>query len=326
MADYLLGIDVGTSVIKTALFDLQGREYATASKETRVLVPALSWSEANMTDVWQTTADTIRQLLHSTSIRGEQIAAVGITGNMVGAWIIDANGNPIRDAILWNDGRCIELISRLEKEQPGFTARIFSSSGSVMQPGCTLPILRWLHENEPHILERASAVLCCKDWIRFNLTGMLVTDPTEASVMPGDTRTRNYSDAMFELLGVGDYRALLPEVAPSQMVVGQVHARAAELTGLHEGTPVVTGAGDVPCSAVGAGAVQPGVACTILGTTCLNCLVTPDPVFTPADVGLLFCMPEQGWLRVMANIAGTTNLDWFIDQFFSHEQQTVCAS
>lgn len=320
---YLLGLDAGTSVVKAALFDREGREVAVAARRTTLYSPQPGWSEASMPETWAATVAVIQELLTSAGIANTAIAAVGLTGNMIGAWLIDAQGQPLRQAILWNDGRTQPLLERLSAERPGLMAEIFSYSGSVMQQGCSLPLTRWLADYEPETLARAQQLLCCKDWLRFKLTGTLHTDPTEVSILPGNTHTQNYDDALFELLGISRYRHLFPPVAPSEAVVGQITPAAAAATGLRAGTPVVTGAGDVPAVALGVGAVEPGVACTILGTTCLNCLVFDQPIFEPANVGLLFYLPGRRWLRSLANIAGTTNLDWFIRQFYPNETNST---
>ncbi|WP_339775400.1 FGGY-family carbohydrate kinase [Caldilinea sp.] len=319
-SDLLLGVDAGTSVVKAALFDRAGRELAVVRRRTPVETPRPGWSETDMNVVWEVTAAAIRSLLTEHRFASERIAGVGLTGNMVGAWLVDAQGHPVRKAILWNDGRTQPLIDRLIAAMPDFMTRIFHSSGSVMQQGCTLPLIRWLAENEPETLARAAHALCCKDWIAYKLTGCIQIDPTEASVMPGDARGCGYSDAMFALFGLDDYRPLFPRLAPSESVAGFVTAQAAEQTGLRPGVPVAVGAGDVPASAIGLGAVSPGVGCTLLGTNILNCLVAAAPVFEPVDVGLLFCMPGGRWLRAMVNVAGTTCLDWFIAQFCAVEQ------
>lgn len=317
---FLLGIDAGTSVVKAALFYPDGREFTTVAQRTTLKTPYPSWAEVSMVETWEMTASAIRRLLANSGVAGEEIAAVGITGNMVGAWLIDSEGRPVRDAILWCDGRTQPLIDRLGQEQPGFMSRVFDADGCVMQQGCTLPVLRWLAEHEPQSLDRAEWVLCCKDWLCFKLTGSVQVDPTEASVMPGDARTCGYSDAMFDLLGVRDYIHLFPPIQPSEKVVGSVRPEAAEQTGLRVGTPVVAGAGDVPASALGVGAYEPGVACSLLGTNFLNCLVTDAPSFHPRDVGLLFCMPGTRWLRAMVNVSGTTSLDWAVEQFCQPEK------
>jgi sugar (pentulose or hexulose) kinase len=324
--DFLLGIDAGTSVVKAALFSPDGREHTPVAQRTTLKTPHLSWAEVSMVETWEMTIRAIRELLANSGIQADQIAAVGLTGNMVGAWLIDADGNPVRDAILWCDGRTQPLIERLSEEHPGFMSRIFDTVGCVMQQGSTLPVLRWLAENEPQSLDKARHVLCCKDWLCFKLTGSIHLDPTEACVLPGDTRTREYSEAMFDLLGVRAYRRLFPPLQPSEKVVGVIHPEAARLTGLKVGTPVVAGAGDVPASALGVGAYEPGIACSLLGTNFLNCLVTDTPVFEPRDIGALFCLPGGRWLRATINVSGTTSLDWAIEQFCQPEKLAAASS
>ena len=324
--EFLLGIDAGTSVVKAALFYPDGREHTTVARRTTLRVPHPSWAEVSMIETWEMTAHAIRDVLTTSGVRADQIAAVGITGNMVGAWLVDAVGNPVRDAILWCDGRAQPLIERLSLEHPGFMSRIFEESGSIMQQGCTLPVLRWLSEYERESLDKAQYVLCCKDWLCFKLTGSVQLDATEASVMPGDPRARSYSDSMIDLLGVRAYRHLLPPLQPSEKVVGVIHDEAAAQTGLKAGIPVVAGAGDVPASAVGLGAYEPGIACSLLGTNFLNCLVTDHPVFEPHEIGVLFCLPGERWIKATINVSGTTSFDWAIDQFCQLEARAAASS
>jgi sugar (pentulose or hexulose) kinase len=313
--NYLLGIDAGISVIKAALFDRTGQEIHRMSRDTTLISPQPGWAEVSMTETWEMTVAAIRELLASTHISSSQIAGIGVTGNMIGAWLIDQQGRPVRNAILACDNRTRPLFTRLTRQQPDILHQIYLSSGCVMEFGCTLPIIRWLVEHEPEQLVKAQSVVCCKDWLCYQLTGSIHLDYTEAPGLPGDTRNRSYSESLFDLLGIKQWRYLFPQVVASEQVVGQITPQAAQATGLCAGTPVVAGAGDVPSSTIGAGAVEPGMACTVLGTTCHNSLVVPQPVFEPPDIGLLFCLPESSWLRTMVNLTGTPNLDWAIAQF-----------
>lgn len=318
--DLLLGIDAGTSVVKVALFDARGSELAVVRRRTTLVSPHPLWSETDMDATWQAVAACVRALLAESGTDARRVAAVGLTGTMVGAWLVDGEGRPVRNGILWNDGRTQPLIERMTAANPDFMRTIFRASGSIMQQGCTLPLLRWLMENEPETLERAATVLCCKDWIGLRLTSVAGLDPSEASVLPGDARARGYSEAMIDFFGLRPVRRLFPPVRPSEGLLGAVTAEAAAATGLREGTPVGVGAGDVIASTLGLGAVEPGVACTLLGTNILNCLVMDAPVLVPMDIGLLFSMPAQRWLRSMVNVSGTTSLDWFVAQFCAAEQ------
>ncbi len=320
LADLLLGIDAGTSVVKVALFDLYGGEKAVARRRTTLVSPQPLWSETDMSATWDAVAACVRSVLHESGTDAARIAAVGLTGTMVGAWLVDETCRPVRPGILWNDGRTQPLIERMTSVNPDFMRDIFRVSGSVMQQGCTLPLLRWLDENERDALARAKAVLCCKDWIGLKLTGVLGLDPSEASVLPGDARARAYSETLIDLFGLGGFRRLFPPVRPSESILGRVTKEASVQARLREGTPVGVGAGDVIASALGLGAVEANVACTLLGTNILNCLVMDTPIFEPMDIGLLFTMPADRWLRSMVNVSGTTSLDWFIAQFCAAER------
>ncbi|MEL6151451.1 MAG: FGGY-family carbohydrate kinase, partial [Chloroflexota bacterium] len=313
---YLLGVDVGTSVVKAALFDRDLNEIAVTSRKTTILTPHPGWTETSMSATWERVTEATRSLLADHTIIAADIAAVGVTGNMVGAWLVDGDGRPLRDAILHIDNRTQLLIEQWTQEHDDFAGTVFRFSGSAMQPGCTLPVIRWLADHEPDTLDKARYVLCAKDWIIANLTGTYQIDPSEASVMPGDTRTRSYADPLFDLMGVREQQALFPPVVPSEQIVGSVTQQAAEQTGLRAGTPVVAGAGDVLATGIGVGAVQHGTAYAILGTAGINGVVTESPIFEPEGIGLMFCQPGGRWVRVMVNTLGTPNMDWCIRQFF----------
>jgi sugar (pentulose or hexulose) kinase len=259
---------------------------------------------------WEAAAAVCRRVLSHPGVDSRRIAAVGVTGVMVGAWLVDRHGRPLRPAILWDDGRALECVERLQQRHVDLMSVIFSRSGSVMQSGCTLPVLRWLDEREPELLGEAAAILNAKDFLRFRLTGVIATDETEAAVAPGSARNRIHDEDLFALFGLERRRRLMPPVKPSTECVGAVTTAAAEATGLLPGTPVVAGAGDTPASVLGAGIGEPGLACAVLGTTSLNGVVTDKPIFEPADLGILFTLPDGLWMKTMVNVAGTTSLDW----------------
>ncbi len=314
---YLLGIDAGTSVVKAALFDRDGQELGAARRPSPLITPRSGWVEADMHETWRITCAAISDLLAQMQIDPAHIAAVGVTGQMVGAWLIDEQGQPLRNAMLHVDNRAQPLMAELGEQHPGFMSHVFDFSGAAMQPGCTLPLVAWMDQNEPELLDRAAHVLCCKDWLIYQLTGSIQIDTSEVTVLPGDTRARDYAEPLFDLMGIRSRRHLFPPVAASDDIVGVISPEAAQQTGLAAGTPVVAGAGDVLASTIGVGAVTPGTACTLLGTACHNGLVTAEPAFEPRDVGLMFSHPGGYWVRMMLNVLGTPNLDWAIAQFFS---------
>lgn len=313
---YLLGVDSGTSVVKSVVFDLHGTEIAVARRETPLVSPKPDWSEVDMRAAWKATADTIDEVVEA--VGAEHIAAVGISGTACGAWLVDENGQPLRNAILWNDGRAADVIA--EWQAQGIFSRVFAISGNGLFPGYPISALRWLMLHEPQTLEKARWFLFHKDWLRYNLTGEIHAEEADALYFPGDIYTRAHSDEILALTGLSAYRDRLPAIKRSQDVVGTVTEAASRRTGLRVGTPVVAGAVDVVASTLGGGVYRPGQACAILGTSFLNNLVTSEPTLTPLESGVQTAMPEGAWVRSVVNTSGTINIDWLVDNFAAEER------
>lgn len=309
----LLGIDIGTSVIKAALFDDVGCELADASQRVRLLDGPVGWSEFDGNDVWQAVISVVNQLFKSSIFSPADVSGVGVTGVMVGAWLIDEQGALVRPPILWNDARAQSLVDQKLEDTPDLFSRIFDHSGSTMQLGCTLTVLAWLKQHEPESLERTSHVLCAKDFIRYQLTGKIATDESEAAMAPGSAVTRGFHNVPARLLGVEELTSLLAPVRRAETLAGEICPEAAALTGLKAGTPVAIGTGDTGSCVIGAGCYEPRQAVTILGTTCLNGVLFDHAVYEPKDLGLLFILPGQRWMKAIPNVAGTTVLDWALN-------------
>lgn len=305
-----LGLDIGTSVIKAALFDTAGREIAEAFERVALLPAPVGWSELDGEAAWQAAGRVIRAVIAASGSGAETVQAVGVTGVMVGAWLVDRDGALVRPPILWNDARAQGWLDRKLAAKPDLFSKVFAGSGSVMQLGCTLPVLAWLKEHEPENLARAVRVLCAKDFIRYRLTGEFATDESEAAMTPGSAVARDFHPDQAALLGVTQEVSLLAPVRRAETLGGTVTAAAAEATGLRAGTPVAIGTGDTGACVIGAGCHEPGQAATVLGTTCLNGVLFDHAVFEPRDLGLLFILPGQRWMKTMVNVAGTTVLDW----------------
>jgi len=310
VAEYVLGLDVGTSVTKAALFDRDGNEIGSSGRRTSVRSPHAGWYEMEAEGLFAAAAGACREALAATGIAAADIGGLAISGVMIGGWLIDAGGAVLRPGILWNDGRAQGLLDRLVAANPALMSQLFDSSGQVMQLGCTLPVLAWLAENEPHHVARTASILTAKDYLRLRLTGRVGTDESDAAIAPGSATGRGFNPDLLGLFGLAHLAPLLPEVRPSEAPAGALLPEAAAALGLSPGTPVAIGAGDLPACVLGAGAVDPGLACSAVGTTCLNGVVSEEPVFTPRDMGILFTVPGNLWVKTMVNVAGTTNLDW----------------
>ncbi len=320
---YLLGIDVGTSVIKSVLFDVDGKEVAVARRESPVEHPLPDRSEADMERIWALTLETIREVASRETADGarlgKSVVGIGITGTCCGAWLVDAQGSPVRPAILWNDGRASNILA--EWQRSGLVDHIFAISGNALFPGYTLPVLAWLRRYEPQSLERSRWLLFAKDWIRFKLTGVIATEESDCSYIPFDIRRRVLSHELFNLAGVGDCSHLFPRMLRGYDLGGRLLPEVARATGLIPDTPVVAGLVDVVASTLGTGVCRPGQACSIVGTSALNSLVSNHPLFEPPGVGVQAVMPGENWLRSLVNTSGTLNIDWMLDNLAVPERE-----
>jgi sugar (pentulose or hexulose) kinase len=303
----LLGLDVGTTTCKAAVFDLAdpGQPLAVSRTESATVSPRPGWSEADPAEVTRRLFACVRQVL--TTIDARRVVAIGISGTACGAWLLDATGEPVRPAILWNDGRAADIVAGWQRD--GTLERIFDRSGNVPFPGYTLPVLRWLHQHEPESLRLARAVLCCKDWIRYELTGHVATDETDASYVPFDIRGRRWDAALFEACGVAEHASLFPELLDSRTTLPIRPEVAADL-GLPPQVRVALGATDICAALVGAGAVETGHAVTVLGTSANSSIITAEPEFEPRLVGIMAAAPLGRYARTMINTSGSSTLDW----------------
>lgn len=311
--EYILGIDLGTSGVKAALFDLNGVPVASESEDYPLLRPRDNWAEQEP-DVWWNA--TVRAVSRLTSC-GRDIAAVGLSGQMHGLVMLDGNGTVIRPAILWCDGRtgaqCSELTRRIGRE------RLIDLSGNPALAGFTAGKLMWVADNEPESLSRCRKVLLPKDYIRYKLTGEISTDAGDASgTNLLDIRTRRWNDELTEAAGVD--AALLPPVMESCELAGRITPEAAAVTGLRAGIPVACGSGDNACAAVGSGVVSEGSAFTTLGTSGVVYAHSDSPYTDPLGRVHTFCSAVPGgWAIMSCTLAAGQSLKWFKVNFCDAE-------
>lgn len=313
--EYVIGVDKGTSVVKAVAFDAHGHEAACSRRPIHSLHPRPGWHEEDPEESWRLTCEAIGDTV-GTLPEDAVVRAVGCTAHMGGAWLVDGEGDPVRNAICWPDGRAHG--DQAEMEVDGRLDRFFEITGNAPMPGVTVMVLRHLLRNEPAVVDRAEHVLIGKDFIRLRLTGEIATEPSDVSWMPGDAATRNYSEELLELCEIGSLRKLFPPITQSGDIAGHVTESAAAATGLPEGTPVVAGLADGVANSVGTGTLEPGQAVTVLGTSCLNQLVVSDVALEPFGLGFLWTMPNDTRIRVLPNTAGTMSIDWMLRTAVGH--------
>lgn len=307
MSDLVIGIDVGTTTVKSAAFDpvAMSRPVAVERRPSATYSTRGERSEVEPEQVEQAVYETLQVL--GDRIDRARVVGVGITGTACGAWLTDRDGKAVRPAIMWNDGRAAE-ITRAWGETDTLD-RIFDISGNVPFPGYTLPVLAWLDAHEPRSREQADVVLFCKDWLRLRLTGVVATEASEASYVPFDIVRRAWSDELFEITGTTAWRSLLPELLPPDSTQ-PLSAEGAQRTGLKAGTPISMGATDIVAGLVGAGASRVGRTVSILGTSANSTLVADDPPWEPRGVGIMAASPMGRYARSLINTSGSATLDW----------------
>jgi len=257
-----LGIDIGTSGVKSVLVDDADGTHAEATAPLTVSRPRPLWSEQDPLDWWRATGSTLDALAADHRNLLGRVRAIGLSGQMLGVALIDGDGAALRPALLWNDGRAADDGRALEGEIDGFA----TLTGARAMPGFCAPKLHWLSRHEPDALARARWILLPKDLVRLHLCGDAVSDRADSSAsLLMDTRGGDWSDAILDRCQVR--RAQLPRLVDSADIAGTLRPDLAARWGLPPGTPIAGGAGDNMCGGIGAGVVTDGDACISLGTS-----------------------------------------------------------
>ena len=308
-----LGIDVGTGGTRAVAIDERGLVLAAASGEhAHFRSPQPGWAEQDPRDWWRAAGDAVRSVL-SAGISAESIAAVGFSGQMHGAVLLDEQGEVLRPAIIWCDQRtaaqCRQITEKIGAQ------RLIELTANPALTGFTLPKLLWIREHEPEVWARLRTLLLPKDYVRFRLTGERAMDVADASgTLLFDVVHRRWSAEVANATEI-DQR-LLPPVFESPEIVGAVSSEGARATGLREGTRVVAGAGDQAAGAVGLGVVRPGAVSATIGTSGVVFAATDRPALDPQGRVHTFCHAVPGRWHVMGVTQGAgLSLRWFRDQF-----------
>lgn len=300
-----LGIDLGTSALKAVLVDEAEAILADASVPLRTATPRPGWSEQNPEDWWRALEAAIGRLRDARPDALSRVRAIGLSGQMHGAVALDAAGEPMRPAILWNDGRATAECDMLTAAVPD----IERVAGVVPMPGFTAPKLLWLKGHEPEHFARIAKVVSPKDFLRLRLTGEIATDMSDAAgTLWLDQARREWSDAILAASGLT--RNQMPRLVEGSAASGSVRPEIAKGLGLASPVIVAGGAGDAAAAAIGIGAVEDGDAFVSLGTSA-QFFVTDDR-YRPQPKTLLHAfahaLPKR-WFRMAAMLNGASCLD-----------------
>lgn len=309
--EYLIGIDAGTSKVKAVLFDLEGNEVKIESLDNEPLHLGEGRIEQDMNVLWEKVLLCIKNLFND-GINPKDVIGIGVSGQGEGCWLIDENGNPVDNSILWCDGRATDLVNKITKNKDDERA-LFSTTGTMVLTGTAATLLRWTKENKKENLDKAKNLLFCKDWIRYKLTGRINLELSDTATSLMDIQERVISDDVLKRLDIYEYKYLLSKILKPYEIAGSITEEIANETGLRKETPVGAGAIDVVAATVGIGAINSGDICTILGTTCSSNIVmdkaTPGKECTRFEVHAL----EDLYLNLQATMSGTPNIDWLLD-------------
>ena len=315
--DVIVGIDAGTSLIKTVAFTREGRQLGSFSLPNVYRTADRDRVEQDMSRTWDDTVAALRGLAASVPDLQARVAAIAVTGQGDGTWLIDDEGRPVAPALLWLDSRAARLVEEIRASPQN--AALYRRTGSGLNACQQGPQLAWLQANAPECVSRAATAFHCKDWLYFRLTGMRATDPSEVAFSYGNFRTRRYDPETARLIGIADLARLVPCVVDGASVTHPLGAAGASETGLPAGVPVSLGYVDVVCNALGAGLYDPApeVGCTIIGSTGMHMRLasTADAVTLNAEAtGYTMPFPVPGhYAQMQSNMAATLNIDWLLD-------------
>ncbi|WP_022952706.1 xylulokinase [Leucothrix mucor] len=301
-----LGIDLGTSSVKSVLMDADQHIIGSASVSLEVARPHENWSEQSAESWWKATCDTLDNLSANYKDAFAQVKGIGLSGQMHGATLLDASGDVLRPAILWNDGRSAAQCEELEANCPESR----ELAGNIAMPGFTAPKLLWVKEHEPEIFSKVAKVLLPKDYLRYKLTGEYVSEMSDASgTLWLNVAKRDWSDALLSATGLS--RAQMPSLVEGSEASADLRQDLQQHWGIRQRVVVAGGAGDNAAAACGMGTVTAGQAFLSLGTS--GVLFVCNDRFSPNTQSAVhaFChaVPDT-WHQMGVILSATDSLQW----------------
>ena len=297
-----LGIDIGTSSVKALLLSDAGIVIDTSSADIPISRPKPLWSEQKPADWWTATNMAVAGLDVN---QRHKVRAVGLSGQMHGATLLDKSLTPLRPAILWNDGRSQAESAELQAREPDFITK----GGNLVMPGFTAPKLEWVRRHEPDIFAKIHKVLLPKDYVRLRMTGEVASDMSDsAGTLWMDVANRRWHAPLLEACGLSEDQ--MPTLYEGPQETGILRQEAAEAWGMDR-VPVVAGGGDNAAGAVGAGVVDEGDALLSLGTSGVIFVAGNKFRSNPESAAHAFChaLPDR-WHLMSVMLSAASCLDW----------------
>ncbi|MFK7887977.1 MAG: xylulokinase [Gammaproteobacteria bacterium] len=297
-----LGIDIGTSAVKVVLIDDTGASVATGSAPLTVSRPHPTWSEQDPESWWSATQSAVLELPMAARAN---VKAIGLSGQMHGATVLGKNHQPLRDAIIWNDGRSDAQCAELTEREPAFVER----GANLLMPGFTGPKLKWLQQNEPALFDKIDKVLLPKDFVRLKMTGEFASDCSDSSgTLWMDVAARAWHAPLLHACGLTTDH--MPRLYEGTDVTGQLRPDVAADWGM-PCVPVVAGGGDNAAGAIGAGVVDEGQTMMSLGTSGVIFTACESFRSRPQSAVHAFChaVPSR-WHLMSVMLSAASCLHW----------------
>ncbi|PJG84856.1 xylulokinase [Conservatibacter flavescens] len=298
-----IGIDLGTSGVKAVLLDEAQNIIATSTHSLPISRPQPLWSEQNPQDWWNATNAAMLELASKHDLK--TVKAIGLTGQMHGATILDKNDRTLAPAILWNDGRSFAECTELEQSVPNSR----EITGNLMMPGFTAPKLKWIAKNQPQCFKNIAKVLLPKDYLRLLMTGEYATDMSDAAgTMWLDVAKRDWNDELLNVCGLS--REHMPTLFEGNQITGYLLPELTEKWDMNA-VPVVAGGGDNAAGAIGIGLYESGQAMLSLGTSGVYFVVSDKFTANPEKAVHSFChaLPNR-WHLMSVMLSAASAVDW----------------
>ena len=300
-----LGIDLGTSGVKTLMMDEGQNVVAVAGADQTVSRPRAGWSEQDPAHWWAAAQATLDELSRSEPERMAHVRGIGLSGQQHGATLLAGDDSVLRPCILWNDGRSSEECGTLQER-----ADFSGITGNILMPGLTAPKLEWIRRHEPEVFDEVAKILLPKDYLRLCLTGEYLSDMSDsAGTLWMDTGKRAWSQTLLDAAHLTE--AQMPGLVEGSQAAGRLRPELAERWGM-SGRPVLAGGGgDNAASAAGVGAVRPGTGFASLGTSGVLFVSTDGFAPNTRDAIHAFChaVPDV-WHQMGVILSATDTLNW----------------
>jgi Sugar (pentulose and hexulose) kinases len=319
MGQYVIGLDNGGTSTKAAIFDLTGKEIATAGKSTKVITPKSGYTERDMEELYLANCECVRNAIEKAGIAGNEIIGLAICGHGKGLYAWGKDNKPAYNGIISTDSRAWKYPMKWKED--GTIDKYHDQLCQEIMACQQVSILAWMKEHEPKVYENIEYVFSVKDYVRFRLTGEAYSEATDISgsgLM--DVKNARFDKELLEAFGIGEVYDKLAPIKYSYDLCGTITKAASELTGLPEGMPVAGGMFDIDACAIAVDITSPEELCTVAGTWSINEYISETPVMDGSiAMNSLYAMPGY-YLVEECSATSSGNLEWFLETCMENEK------